>query len=200
MSNTKILIVVTIGESFEKVGWRTGLWFSELTHFWDVAEAAGYSMDIASPYGGRVPIDPERLVISEMATAFGLEGAVSEHYQDRRYMNLLENTLKIADVQAIEYASIYLPVATELCQILPTGPILRSWWLISTKQPRSSPRSATARADCSTSGKASVPFLSHVVEDGRLITGQNPGSAREVGEAVIRRPTAIDIDALDRVA
>ena len=108
MSNTKILIAVTDGESFEKVGWRTGLWFSELTHFWDVAEAAGYSMDIASPCGGRVPIDPESLVLSEMATAFGLEGAVSEHYRDRRYMDLLKNTLKIADVQAIEYASIYL--------------------------------------------------------------------------------------------
>jgi putative intracellular protease/amidase len=33
--------------------------------------------------------------------------------------------------------------------------------------------------------KAFVPFTSHVVRDGRLITGQNPGSAKAVGEAVV---------------
>jgi putative intracellular protease/amidase len=35
--------------------------------------------------------------------------------------------------------------------------------------------------------KAGKPFEVHVIEDGRLITGQNPGSARAVAEAVIRR-------------
>jgi putative intracellular protease/amidase len=32
---------------------------------------------------------------------------------------------------------------------------------------------------------ADKPFETHVVEDGRLITGQNPGSARTVAEAVV---------------
>ena len=35
--------------------------------------------------------------------------------------------------------------------------------------------------------KAVVPLGKHVVEDGLLITGQNPASARGVGEAVARR-------------
>jgi putative intracellular protease/amidase len=34
--------------------------------------------------------------------------------------------------------------------------------------------------------KALLPFGKHVVEDGLLITGQNPASARGVGEAVAR--------------
>jgi putative intracellular protease/amidase len=34
---------------------------------------------------------------------------------------------------------------------------------------------------------AALPFLSHVVEDGNLITGQNPASARGVAEAVVRK-------------
>jgi putative intracellular protease/amidase len=34
---------------------------------------------------------------------------------------------------------------------------------------------------------AEEPFETHVVEDGRLITGQNPGSARAVAEAVVER-------------
>ncbi len=33
--------------------------------------------------------------------------------------------------------------------------------------------------------KAFLPFVSHVVTDGRIVTGQNPGSAAGVGEAVI---------------
>jgi putative intracellular protease/amidase len=44
----KILIIVTNVPEYQKVGYRTGLWLGELTHFWDVAEQAGYAMDIAS--------------------------------------------------------------------------------------------------------------------------------------------------------
>jgi putative intracellular protease/amidase len=38
--------------------------------------------------------------------------------------------------------------------------------------------------------KALLPFNTHVVEDGRLITGQNPNSAHGVAEAVLRQLTA----------
>jgi putative intracellular protease/amidase len=34
--------------------------------------------------------------------------------------------------------------------------------------------------------KANKPFETYVIEDGRLITGQNPSSARAVAEAVIK--------------
>lgn len=36
-------------------------------------------------------------------------------------------------------------------------------------------------------GKAWMAFSSHVVEDGLLITGQNPTSAEAVGEAVVKK-------------
>lgn len=36
-------------------------------------------------------------------------------------------------------------------------------------------------------GKAWMAFNSHVVEDGPLITVQNPASAAGVGEAVVKR-------------
>src|SRR6185437_6168371 len=36
-------------------------------------------------------------------------------------------------------------------------------------------------------GKAWMAFSSHVVEDGLLITGQNPASAEGVGEAVVKK-------------
>ena len=35
--------------------------------------------------------------------------------------------------------------------------------------------------------KGLLPYTSHVIEDGRLITGQNPASAKAVGEAVVTK-------------
>ena len=246
MASGSILIVVTNSDAFEKVGWRTGLWFSELTHFWDVAEEAGYAMVIASPAGGKVPIDPESLVMSEMATAFGLEGAVSKHYRDRGYMDLLENTIRVADANVANYAAIYLAgghgalfdfaesphlaklvadfyEADKLVSAVCHGPSgflnVRlnsgdhliagrkltgfSWGEErSVKRDVAVPFSLEERlrslgADYS---KASIPFASHVVEDGRLITGQNPGSAHAVGEAVVRRLSCKIDEALATVA
>src|SRR5690242_20983383 len=98
MTQTKnILIIVTNVPEYEKVGYRTGLWLGELTHFWDVAEEAGFSMDIASPAGGYVPLDPESLIFPEAGNAIGLEGKVHQHYADRAFMDRLVNTRKIAD-------------------------------------------------------------------------------------------------------
>jgi putative intracellular protease/amidase len=96
----KILIVVTNDDEFEKVGFGTGLWLGELTHFWEVAEKAGYQMDIASPSGGKVPIDPESLMISQVADAVGLKGDLSKRYEDKAFMKLLDNTLKVSDVDS----------------------------------------------------------------------------------------------------
>lgn len=233
MSDNRVLIIVTNSDEFRSSGRRTGLWFSELTHFWDVAEEAGYAMDIASPSGGKVPIDPESLMINQMATAFGLEGAVSKHYGDRAYMNRLDDTMKVSDAKVTDYAAIYLAgghgamfdfaeshdlaklvadfyEANKIVSAVCHGPsgllnvrLSGGDFLIAgkkltgfswseeegVKRDEAVPFSLEERlrsvgADYS---KALIPFTSHVVEDGRLITGQNPGSAHAVGEAVIRK-------------
>ena len=103
----KILVIVTNADEFEKVGFRTGLWLSELTHFCDVAQESGYQIDIASPSGGKIPIDPESLIISEIEQAVGMEGDVSKRYKDKTFMNLLDNTLKVSDVDPT-YDAIYM--------------------------------------------------------------------------------------------
>lgn len=64
-ATNKLLVIVTNVGEYEKVGYRTGLWLSELTHFLDVVEQAGYQTDIASPSGGYVPIDPDSLMLQE---------------------------------------------------------------------------------------------------------------------------------------
>lgn len=234
MAKTKrILIIVTNVPEYEKVGYRTGLWLGELTHFWDVAEESGYKMDIASPSGGPVPLDPESLIISEVARTVGVKGDISKRYEDRTFMDLLRNTRKVSEVDAADYDAIYMtgghgvmfdfPKSAELAEL--TAKFYESGKIVSAvchgpagllkvklsdgdrlikdkditgfswkeevmaKRDHAVPFSLEEELQKRGGkyGKALVPFASHVVEDGHLITGQNPGSARAVGEAVVAK-------------
>jgi putative intracellular protease/amidase len=232
MANAKkILIIVTNVPEYKKVGYRTGLWLGELTHFWDVAEQAGYRMDIASPSGGPIPLDPESLshdVLAELGT--------EKRYRDRAYMDLLENTKKVSDVRLEDYDAIYLtgghgtmfdfPESKALGDLMAkfyeTGKIVSTVchgatgllnvklsngeYLVQGKEITgfSWPEEVAAKRETAVPfnleeelkkrgakySKAEKLFAPYVREDGRLITGQNPGSARAVGEAVVARLTS----------
>jgi hypothetical protein len=94
----KILIIVTNVPAYAKVGYRTGLWLGEPPHFGDVAEPAGYQLEIASPAGGPLPLDPEGLsheVLAELGT--------EQQYADRAFMGLLKDTKKLSDVTLDDY-------------------------------------------------------------------------------------------------
>src|SRR5690625_4868984 len=104
----KILTVVTNVDEFKNIGAKTGLWLSELTQFWKVAEDARYELDIASPLGGRIPLDPQSLIIAQIASAVGLRGNLTRRYEDREFMDRLNETLRIEDTSADNYDAIYL--------------------------------------------------------------------------------------------
>lgn len=229
MASTRtILIIVTNVWEYEKVGYRTGLWLGELTHFYDVAEQAGYAMDIASPGGGTIPIDAESL--SEKVLK---EHHTGERYKDRAFMDNLKNTMKVADAKLEDYDAIYMtgghgvsfdfPASRELAEL--TARFYESGRVVSAvcHGPAGLLEVKTSDGDYLIKGKkltafsweeeeladradavpfsledelkkrgaryekAVQPFAVHVVEDGRLITGQNPSSARPVAEAVIKR-------------
>lgn len=62
MKGKKALLVVTNHSDFENPRAEpTGLWLSELTHFYDEFEKAGIHMDIISPIGGKIPVDGRSL-------------------------------------------------------------------------------------------------------------------------------------------
>ncbi|MET8330343.1 type 1 glutamine amidotransferase domain-containing protein [Streptomyces sp. NPDC005181] len=227
----KILVIVTNVDEYEKVGMRTGLWLGELTHFWDVAEPSGFAMDIASPSGGKVPLDPESLshdVLTELDTG--------KRYGNRRFMNLLEDTKKISEVNIEDYDAIYLtgghgvmfdfPQSEDLESLMAkfyeTGRVVSTVChgatgllnvTLSNGEPLVKGKRVTGfswpeeelanRAEAvpynlqdelkklgAQYSTADKPFETYVVEEGRLITGQNPGSARAVAEAVVRQLAA----------
>jgi putative intracellular protease/amidase len=230
--SNRILIVVTNVGEYEKVGYRTGLWLGELTHFWDVAEEAGFAIDIASPAGGYVPIDPESLMAQETAHMIGIETAVQKRYQDRAFMDQLRDTRKVSEVNPSNYDAIYLTgghgvmfdftdeglakkvadffeadkIVSAVCHgpggllnvRLSTGEYLLKGrkatgfsWREEELAKRAEAVPFNLEEEMKKRGaqyeKSMLPYTAHVVEAGRLITGQNPKSARGVGEAVVRQ-------------
>ncbi|WP_419418411.1 type 1 glutamine amidotransferase domain-containing protein [Legionella sp. D16C41] len=228
----KVLIIVTNTNEYESVGYRTGLWLSELTHFWDVFNKAGIKMDIASPQGGFVPLDPESLLLPETGHTLGLAGDVYHYYQDRAFMNLLKNSLNIADVNPANYHALYLTGGHGVCFDFPKSEslieLINQFYdankiiaavchgpagLLETKRSDGQYLVHDKKLTCfswqeekwakrdkavpynleeelkkrgAQYTKAMLPFQSHVVEDGLLITGQNPASAKKVGQAVLK--------------
>lgn len=228
VATNRILVIVTNAGEYEKVGYRTGLWLGELTHFYDYVTENGFEVDIASPSGGFVPLDPESLahdVLAELGT--------DERYRDREFMNLLEDTKEVADVNIEDYDAIYLTGGHGVMFDFPQSDDLESLIArfyetdrvvstvchgacglldvnLSTGEPLVKDRNVTgfswpeeeaAQRDEAVPyslqdglkelganySVADQPFETYVVEDGQLITGQNPGSARAVAEAVVER-------------
>ena len=102
MTNQRALIVVTGHTDFEHPkADPTGLWLSELTHFYDVFEDAGIAMDIVSPNGGKIHIDGRSL------TRFTLDKAARRRYEDPKFMALLDHTKPLAEVNWQDYDLVY---------------------------------------------------------------------------------------------
>jgi len=100
--NTKALIVVTNHADFEHPKAEpTGLWLSELTHFYDEFENAGIPMDIASLNGGKIPIDGRSL------GRLTLDKASKRRHDDPAFMALLDNTRRLADIDWEDYDVLY---------------------------------------------------------------------------------------------
>lgn len=98
MNNKRVLILVTNHSDFEKPNVDpTGLWLSELTHFYDVFAEKNIGMEIVSIKGGDIPIDSRSL------GKFGLDAKTKVRYEDAKFMKLLKNTKSISDVNPLEY-------------------------------------------------------------------------------------------------
>ncbi len=224
MDKKKILIVVTNQSHYPGGRRRTGVWLSELTHFYDEFEKLGYAIDIVSPQGGEVPIDPQSLlpIMADKSTR--------ARRNDERFMQLLADTRPASDVNPDDYAAVYLvgghgamwdfPDNPDLqrvaTQIYEQGGAVASVChgacglvglelsdgnkLVSGKQvtgfsnieERLALRSKVVpflvedglKESGASYSRATLPMRGHVVADGRLVTGQNPASAREVARAL----------------
>ncbi len=97
----KVLIVMTNHAAYPSRSDTTGLWLTELTHFYDVILQAGYRMDFVSPLGGKVPLDERSLGWLYM------DDAARAYLQDQAFMGRLQASKAAASVNPAEYLAIY---------------------------------------------------------------------------------------------
>ncbi|AMX19554.1 chaperone protein HchA [Acinetobacter pittii] len=100
-ANGKILVVMTNHSAYPSRSDKTGLWLTELTHFYDVALAAGYDMDFVSPLDGQVPLDERSL------KSIYLDKSARDHLADPVFMQRLKTTLAPSAINPSQYKAIY---------------------------------------------------------------------------------------------
>ena len=97
----KLLLIVTNVNQYAS-GRPTGLWLSELTHMYQSAEEKGWQVTIASPKGGKVPIDPESLkplVLDKMS---------ADYYEHSDFRHELNHSKSLEAIQHNAFDCVYL--------------------------------------------------------------------------------------------
>src|SRR5262245_4762723 len=97
----KVLAVDT-NDAPELKGDKKGLWLSELTHLLDEIERAGHGYDLASPKGGKIPLDERSIARLEK------DPINARYMKEPRFSSLLEHSLPCGAVTPADYAAIFL--------------------------------------------------------------------------------------------
>jgi putative intracellular protease/amidase len=103
----RVLAVVTSHDELGETGYPTGWWVSELAHPYLALTNAGYEIDVASPKGGRAPIDAWSDPNSEAAQTpadFVSTGFLENNVTRAK----IEDTLALAEVDGHDYDSVFL--------------------------------------------------------------------------------------------
>jgi len=96
-----ILLIVTNVSHYES-GLQTGLWLSEVTHIYHTAKQNAWEVTIASPKGGKVPIDPESL------KPFVMDNITKEYNSSPSFNNELNQTASLAEIENEMFDCVYL--------------------------------------------------------------------------------------------
>lgn len=118
-SDRQILVIMTNHASYPSRTDTTGLWLTELTHFTDVVEAAGYATVFASPKGGAVPLDERSLGWLYM------DKGARQHLQSPAFRARLQHTLPISEVDPSRFSAIYFTGGHGVMWDFPDNPDLR---------------------------------------------------------------------------
>lgn len=99
----KILIVLTSHDQLGNTGKRTGFWLEEFVSPYYVFKDAGAEITLASPKGGRPPLDPT----SELPE--NLTESTKRYSKDKAAQAELADTKMISDVSADDFDAVFYP-------------------------------------------------------------------------------------------
>lgn len=97
----KIMIINTNTDHYKGIEEKTGLWLSELVHFYDYFTQREAEIVLYSVQGGKVPIDP--FSVSTMM----LDYNTKNYMENENFMKLLDNTKPISEADTSEYDAVY---------------------------------------------------------------------------------------------
>jgi putative intracellular protease/amidase len=235
-STNKVLIVITSHSVLGDTGYPTGVWLPEMTHPYYALKNAGFEIDIASPKGGNVPIDPYSIPSYIYST--NRDDPMTEKFlRTPEDITRINNTLRLSSLNSSDYSAVVFPggngatydfpwdkdvnrIASEIYEqggivaAVCHGPAALLNATLSDGTPLVKGMNVTgfsneeeAITEILVGAKNVIPFFledefpkrgatfkkddvhePNIVvsgEAGRLITGQNPESAMNVGEKVV---------------
>jgi len=97
----KILMVLTSHDQLGNTGRKTGFWLEEGAAPYFVFRDAGVDLTLASPKGGQPPIDPKSDLPENQTSA------MTRFKQDARAQEDFASTVKLADVKAEDYDTVF---------------------------------------------------------------------------------------------
>ena len=103
MKSTKVLFITTSHDKLGNTADKTGVWLEELAAPYYVFTDAGAGVTVASPNGGRVPIDPKS--VSIMVTT----RHTKRFQKDIEAMNFLSHSIPLDEVKANDFEVVFLP-------------------------------------------------------------------------------------------
>ena len=99
----KILMVITSHDQLGNTGRKTGFWLEEFAAPFFVFKDAGAELTLASPKGGQPPLDPKSDLPENQTPA------MTRFKKDKAAQQALANTLKLADVRADVFDTVFYP-------------------------------------------------------------------------------------------
>jgi len=217
----KVLFVLTSHDQLGDTGEKTGFWLEEFAAPYYNLLDKGVKITVASPKGGKAPIDPRSKAESSQTDA------TNRFNKDKAAQEIVNNTVKLQDVKAEDFDAVFYPGGHgplwDLAENKTSIALIESFnkqnkpmafvchapaALKNVKNENGEPLVKGKKVTGFTNTEEEavqltnvVPFLVedvlkenggiyskaanwnvNVVEDGNLITGQNPASSNKVAE------------------
>lgn len=99
----KVLVVLPSHDQLGNTGKKTGFWLEEFTDPYYKFIDNGYEVTIASPRGGKPPVDPKSIQKENQSES------TQRFEKDKSAQAKLENTLVLSQVSASDYDTLFLP-------------------------------------------------------------------------------------------
>ena len=97
----KIVMVLTSHDQLGDTGRKTGFWLEEFAAPYFVFRDAGVDLTLASPKGGQPPVDPKSDLPENQTPA------MARFKKDERAQKELSQTVKLADVKAEDFSTVF---------------------------------------------------------------------------------------------